>query len=220
LATSSYSAMVLEDLLDAFSSNDPYPGGGSAAALAGALGVSLLLMAAGITRTRTGAPEEAADLAEAAAALRPVRDALSALVDADSEAYQAVLTAMRLPKRTDDEVSAREESIQAAMRGATETPLDTMRACQGALQRAVVVASSASPNASSDVAVGIELLMAAVRGAGLNVDTNLDALQDAPFVQRARVERQDLEAASQRDAQQAKQRLTSRGIPPRRRTSS
>ena len=82
----SYSTMAMADVLDAFASNQPYPGGGSAAALAGALGVSLLLMAAGIPRTRTGTPEEAADLAQASARLRPVRDTLARIVDADSEA--------------------------------------------------------------------------------------------------------------------------------------
>ena len=71
-----YSEFALIDLLDAFASNTPVPGGGSAAALAGALGVSLLVMAASLPKSRTGAPEEAADLAEAAARLRPLRDTL------------------------------------------------------------------------------------------------------------------------------------------------
>jgi len=70
--TRPFSEFALIDLLDAFASNTPVPGGGSAAALAGALGVSLLIMAAGLPKSRTGAPEEAADLAEAAARLRPL----------------------------------------------------------------------------------------------------------------------------------------------------
>jgi formiminotetrahydrofolate cyclodeaminase len=200
--------MAMEDLLDAFASNQPYPGGGSAAALAGALGVSLLLMGAGIPRTRTGTPEEAADLAQASARLRPVRDTLARIVDADSEAYQAVIAAMRLPKATEDEAAARREAIQAAMRGATETPLETMRACRQALQGAVTVAANASRNASTDVAVGIELLAAVVRGAALNVDTNLHGLRDAAFAERARTERQALEADSLADADEARKRLS------------
>jgi formiminotetrahydrofolate cyclodeaminase len=199
--------MALEDLLDAFASNEPYPGGGSAAALAGALGVSLLLMAAGVARTRTGAPEEAADLAEASARLRPLRDTLTSIVDADSVAYQGVMAAMRLPKATEDEKAARREAIQAAMRGATETPLDTMRACQQALRGALIVAANASRNASSDMAVGIELLAATIRGAGVNVDVNLAALQDASFVERARAERQELEAEGLADADEARTTL-------------
>ena len=78
--------MALADLVDAFSSTDPVPGGGSAAALAGAVGASLLLMVAGIPKTKSGAPEETADLADAAARLRPLRDSLLELVDRDSEA--------------------------------------------------------------------------------------------------------------------------------------
>src|SRR5688572_33273855 len=95
-----YSEMALVDLLDAFASNEPVPGGGSASALAGSLGVSLLVMVAGNPKTRTGAPEEAADLSEASSRLRPLRDALTVLIDDDSAAYSAVLEAMRLPKDT------------------------------------------------------------------------------------------------------------------------
>ena len=203
----SYSTMSLQDVLDAFASSQPYPGGGSAAALAGALGVSLLLMGAGITKTKTGAPQEAADLAEASARLRPLRDTLARIVDADSEAYQAVLAAMRLPRATEDEAAGRREAIQAAMRGATETPLETMRACREALRSAVTVAANASRNASSDVAVGIELLTAVVRGAGLNVDTNLGGLRDAGFAERTRAERRQLESRSLADADEAMKRL-------------
>ncbi len=79
-----YSEMALPDLLDAFASNEPVPGGGSAAALAGALGVSLLIKVAGLPRTRTGSPEEAADLSEASARLRPMREALTGLIDDNS----------------------------------------------------------------------------------------------------------------------------------------
>src|SRR5690242_16690117 len=109
------SAMVLVDLLDAFASNDPVPGGGSAAALAGALGASLLLMVAGLAKTRTGAPEEAADLAAAAARLRPLRDTLTLLVDRDSDAYSAVVDAMRLPKTTETDKQQRRSAIDLAM---------------------------------------------------------------------------------------------------------
>ena len=98
-----YTTMALADLLDAFASNEPVPGGGSASALAGAVGVSLLLMVAGMQKTKSGTPEETADLAEAAAKLRPLRDRLTMLVDRDSEAYAGVAAAFKLPKASDDE---------------------------------------------------------------------------------------------------------------------
>ena len=129
-----YTTMALADLLDAFASNEPVPGGGSASALAGAVGVSLLLMVAGMQKTKSGTPEETADLAEAAAKLRTLRDRLTMLVDRDSEAYAGVAAAFKLPKASDDEKAARKAAIEAATRQATDVPLETMRACRDALR--------------------------------------------------------------------------------------
>lgn len=199
--------MVVSDLLDAFASNEPVPGGGSAAALAGAMGVSLLLMVAGLAKTRTGAPEEAADLAEASARLRPLRDELLSLVDSDSAAYQSVVAAMRLPKDSEAQKQARRAAIQEAMRAATEVPLQTMRVCQQALRGALVVAAAGNANASSDTGVAVELLVAAVRGASMNVDVNLKSLADAAFAARAAEERAELEAEAVADAERARDRL-------------
>src|SRR5678815_1588706 len=127
-----FAAMALADLIDAFSSTDAVPGGGSAAALAGAVGVSLLLMVAGLPKTKTGAPEETADLAEASSRLHPLRDALVDLVDRDSVAYRRVLTAFRLPRGSEAEKAMRTEAIDRATRSATDAPLDVMRMCQQA----------------------------------------------------------------------------------------
>jgi formiminotetrahydrofolate cyclodeaminase len=200
--------MVVSDLLDAFASNEPVPGGGSAAALTGAVGVSLLVMVAGLTKTRTGTPEEAADLAEASARLRPLRDELLSLVDEDSAAYQAVVAAMRLPKDSEGQKHARRAAVQDAMRAATEVPLQTMRVSQQALRGAVVVAGAGNPNASSDTGVAVELLVAAVRGASMNVDVNVKSLTDAAFAGRAAEERAQLEADAVADAERARERLT------------
>jgi len=176
--------MALADLIDAFSSTDAVPGGGSAAALAGAMGVSLLLMVAGLPKTKTGTPEETADLAEAAARLHPRRDALLDLVDRDSEAYRQVLNAYRLPRVSDSERAARTAAIDQATRAAIDAPLDVMRLCQQALRGAVIVASNGSRKTTSDVGVAVELLGAALRGARLNVDINLAGLQDDAITAR------------------------------------
>jgi len=206
-----YSTFALADLLDAFASNDPVPGGGSAAALAGALGVSLLLMVSGLPRTKTGTPEEAADLAEAAARLRPLREQLEQLIDGDSAAYQEVIAAYALPKQSEADMAQRRNAIREAMRRATETPLETMRVCQQALDGTAVIASNGAPSAASDVAVALELLGTAVRSAGFNVDTNLATMKDSAYIERIRGERQALEA----DAIAAVDR-TRRLIPGRR----
>jgi formiminotetrahydrofolate cyclodeaminase len=203
----SYREMALADLMDAFSSTDPVPGGGSAAALAGAVGASLLLMVAGIPKTKTGAPEETADLAEAAARLHPLRDQLLELVDRDSEAYTQVMAALRLPKGTDAEKAARKQVIDRATRAATETPLDTMRACQQALRGAVVVATNGNRRTTSDVGVGVELLLAALRGARMNVDINLSALDDNAYTARVTEEAEELGRDAEADADDARRAL-------------
>jgi formiminotetrahydrofolate cyclodeaminase len=199
----SYVEMALADLLDAFASNEPVPGGGSAAALAGALGVSLLVMVAGLPKTRTGTPEEAADLAEASSRLRPLREALMTLVDEDSAAYGCVLEAMRLPKERDEEKAVRREAIGTAMQRATEVPLETMRHCQQALRGAIVVARFGNTNAATDTTTGVELLRAALRSASMNVDVNLPGLTDHDLAARIRAERNELLEEGETDARQA-----------------
>jgi formiminotetrahydrofolate cyclodeaminase len=192
---SQYSHLTLAELLDAFASSQPVPGGGSAAALAGAVGASLLIMVAGLPKTRHGTDEERTALTAAAARLRPLREELAALIERDSEAYTSVMNAYRLPKSSDVEQAARHRAIDEAMRAATEAPMATIRACERAMREAEVIATSGAASASSDVAVGIELLKTAARGAGLNVDTNLAAVKDAEYVKRISQEQRDLEQA-------------------------
>jgi formiminotetrahydrofolate cyclodeaminase len=202
-----FSTMAAMDLIDAFASNEPVPGGGSASALAGAVGTALLIMVAAMPKTRTGAPEETADLAETEARLRPLRNDLTGLIDRDSEVYATVIAARRLPKDTDEQKATRRAAIQAGTVLATEVPLDTMRACRQALEGAVIVAKNGNRNAASDVGVAIELLLAGLRGAGLNVDINLAGLTDQQFVARARAERQALEHDGTADAGTARAAL-------------
>jgi formiminotetrahydrofolate cyclodeaminase len=205
--TVSFGEMAVADLMDAFASTDAVPGGGSAAALAGATGASLLLMVAGLPKTKSGAPEETADLAEAASRLHPLRDSLLELVDRDSDAYSQVMEAFRLPKSTDEEKEARKQAIERATRLATEAPLNTMRACQQALRGAVVVARNGNRRTTSDIGVGVELLRAALRGARLNVEINLSSLDDAAYAARVRTEMEQLERDAAADADTARRAL-------------
>lgn len=207
--TPEYRTMALEDLLDAFASNEPVPGGGSAAALAGALGTSLLIMVAGLPKTRTAAPEEAADLAEASARFRPLRDSLLSLVEDDTRAYTAVLEAMRLPKASDADRQTRDAAIDAAMREAIEVPLETMRFCQQALRGAVIVAAGGNPNAATDTGTAVELLLAGLRSAGLNVDVNLKSVSDPAYTNRVTEERNQLAADAESDARRTRELLAS-----------
>ena len=202
----SYADYALIDLLDAFASNEPVPGGGSAAALGAALAVSLLIMVAGLPKTRSGesSPEEAADMAEASSRLRLLREQLVELVDEDSGAYRSLMAALRLPRSSDAERQARSDARTTAMCAITEAPLDTLRACQQALAGAVVVARNGHVAAAADIGVAIELLVAAVRGSAVNIDVNLKSMADPDFVQRVRAERQDLEKTGLADADKAR----------------
>ena len=200
----SYAARSLGDVLDAFSSNQPVPGGGSAAALTGAVGVSLLIMVADLPKTRTGAAHERDALDDAAARLRVLRVTLGNLIDRDSTAYTKVIDAFRLPKQSADEQLVRRRAIADAMREATETPLETMRACQQALADAPVIASNGLKRAASDAGVAVELLNASLRGAALNVDVNLPDISDESFVERVRAERDKLLSRGTADAEKAR----------------
>jgi methenyltetrahydrofolate cyclohydrolase len=174
------------DLLRLFRSPTPTPGGGSASALSGAVGASLLAMVAVLPKPRTMTADEITRLTEAGARCASISDRLAQLMDRDSEAYECVVAAFRLPKSSEEEKSARGARIQDALRVATEVPLEVMRTCGEAIQLAPAVARLGNPNASSDVRVGLELLAAGLRGARLNVQINLESITDADYVAKTR----------------------------------
>jgi formiminotetrahydrofolate cyclodeaminase len=177
---------TVAELLDAFASPDPTPGGGSAAALSGAMGASLLAMVAAMQKTKHGTPDDRDALDAAHTALMAARATLTALIDRDSAAYDLVVEAFRRPKATDEEKAARKIAIQKAMLVATETPLETMRACAVALAQSSAVAAHGNPSAESDVRVGADLLKAGMNSARYNVEINLGSLTDAALVARIR----------------------------------
>jgi formiminotetrahydrofolate cyclodeaminase len=184
------------DLLNAFRSPEPTPGGGSASAMAAAVGASHLAMVAALGKSRAGTDEEVRRLRAAGERCAALSDRLAALMDADTAAYDDVVAAFKLPKRTDEETSARSIRIQEALRGATEVPLAVMRACADALEQGTAVAQFGNLNARSDVQVGLELLGAGLRGANLNVDINLESLKDVAYVSAVRDEAERLANAA------------------------
>jgi methenyltetrahydrofolate cyclohydrolase len=176
------------DLLAAFRSSDPTPGGGSAAALAGAVGAALLAMVAGLPKPRAATDEDIETLRDAGANCTELCERLRLLIDYDSDAYDLVVSAYRMPKGTAEEKEERTTRIQRA--------LDVMRACVSAIDRAAVVATYGNQNASSDVRVALELLMAGLRGAKYNVEINLGSVKDQAYVDDVREETEKLLARS------------------------
>jgi formiminotetrahydrofolate cyclodeaminase len=195
---------TVTDLLAAFKAPEPTPGGGSAAALVGAVGAALLAMVARLPTSRAATAEDVARLTAAGGQCAALSAELEALVDRDSDAYGLVIAAYRKPKATDEEKAARSAGIQAAMRGATAAPLAVMRACAAAAEQGVVIAAVGNPSASSDLRVGFELLGAAVRGAKLNVEINLASVKDPQYVERTRGEVEELERAIGHEAEAAR----------------
>ena len=178
----------VRDLLDAFRSSEPTPGGGSASALAGAVGAALLAMVAGLGRPRATDDEALARLAAAGRRTTDISEGLRVLVDRDSEAYESVMTAYKMPKGTEDEKRDRTARIQDALAEAIAAPLDVMRQCAAAIEEASVIAALGNPSASSDVQVALELLRAGLRGAKLNVEINLASLKDTRLAENIRGE--------------------------------
>lgn len=175
-------------LLAAFRSSEPTPGGGSAAALAGAAGASLLAMVAGLPKPRASQPMDVEKLKDAGIRAAAVASRLESLIDEDSDAYSGVVEAFRLPKSSDDEKAARSAAIQRALTSATETPLTVMRHCAEALSLAPAAIALGNENATTDAQVGVGLLEAALQGAAANVEINLGSLKDAEYVARVREE--------------------------------
>jgi len=178
----------VRELLAAFASSDPTPGGGSAAALASSIGASLLTMVAALPKTRSGSDEDRDALAGAASALAGIREQLTAAIDADTEAYDQVVAAYKLPKASDADKTMRTVAIQVALRAATDVPLRVMRMSAQALDIAKTVGARGHAGASSDVGVAVALLRAGFEGARLNVEINLSGIRDERYANAVRAE--------------------------------
>ena len=199
---------TVAQLLEAFRSSEPTPGGGSASALAGSVGAALLAMVSGLPKPRAAAESDLQRLRAAGARSAELSARLATLIDRDSDAYQMVVAAYRLPKGTEAEKAARNARVQDALRAATDAPLEVMQACRDAIEQAALVAAHGNRSASSDVQVALELLGAGLRGAALNVAINLGSVKDEDYAGRLRRAVADLSADADRAAAAARVRLT------------
>jgi formiminotetrahydrofolate cyclodeaminase len=160
-------------LLDRFAATDPTPGGGSAAALAGAAGAALVAMVCAMPRTRTGGAEERGRLDTALGWAREAGARLRRLVDDDTAAFDAVMAAFRLPKEAEEDKARRREAVAAATARATEVPLQTAESCLVVLSAAAEAVRHGNPSAASDARTGAALALAGLGGALENVRINV-----------------------------------------------
>lgn len=175
-------ALDLNQFIDALASGEPTPGGGSAAALAGALASGLAAMVGRLTAGRPKYASVDAQMQQVISEADTLRDALLRLVADDAAAYEQVRLAYRLPKETAEQQTLRATAIQQALQGASRTPLATVDACLAVLRLAEQAVASGNRNASTDGAVGALLAHAGLRGAVLNVRVNLGGIEDTAFV--------------------------------------
>lgn len=182
--------------LERTASAEPLPGGGSAAALNGALSAALIEMTARLTLGRKGFEAVQPEMERIAAAASGLRRRLAADIDRDADAYRGVMAAFRLPKGTAEERASREQAIQDALRQAAEVPLGVASAALELLELGAAVIAHGTPIAASDGASGVFAARAAARAAAQNVRINASSLRDAPL-------RTELLAAAERIETQA-----------------
>ncbi len=176
-------ARSARDFVDEVSRESPAPGGGSIAALAGALGAALASMVANLTVGKEGYEKVWEDLDDLATRAQRIKDRLVRSVDTDTDAFNAVLEAMRLPRSTPEERKARKAAIQEGYKAATQVPLETARACFEALKLAVEVAHKGNAASVTDAGVGGLMAAAGVEAAVYNVKINLPSIEDEAFRQ-------------------------------------
>ncbi len=168
----------LEDL----ASSSPAPGGGSVAALSGALGSALTSMVCNLTTGKKKYADVEEEMKKVLAQSEHLREQFTGLVERDTHAFNKVMEAVALPRETDPQKALRAAAIREATKEATLVPLEVMKHCIDALALAQTVAAKGNANSVSDAGVSAIMLHAALEGAALNVRINLKNLNDPDFV--------------------------------------
>ena len=173
--------MRVASFVDTVSSDSPAPGGGSVAALAGALGAALAAMDANLTVGKKGYENVFEQLSTLAVRAQELKSALLEIVDEDTKAFNAVMDAMRLPKSSDLQKKMRDAAIEAAGKQAALVPLHTARLCLDSMKLSLEAARSGNANSATDAATGCNMAHAGLQSAIMNVRVNIKTLADEKF---------------------------------------
>ncbi|NIP17955.1 MAG: glutamate formimidoyltransferase, partial [Xanthomonadales bacterium] len=165
--------MKVADFVDEVSRDTPAPGGGSIAALAGALGAALASMVANLSVGKGEFDDQYDELCDLAERAQAAKDELVAAVDADTEAFNEVIAGMRMPKDTPEQIAGRSAAIRAGYKAAAEVPLRTAQVCREVLDLCRAAAGIGNEAVMSDAGVGALMALAGVQGAVHNVRINL-----------------------------------------------
>jgi formiminotetrahydrofolate cyclodeaminase len=175
----------VEKFLDELASAAPTPGGGSAAAIMGAMGAALISMVCNVTLGKKGQEAATSEMTAIRDESEKLRARLTAMVAEDVAAFDGLMAAYRLPKASDDEKSHRLEAIQSSLRAATETPLACARACGEVITLSKRAGQHGYAGVISDAGVGVLAANTALRSAALNVYINAPSLKDRAFAEQS-----------------------------------
>jgi formiminotetrahydrofolate cyclodeaminase len=182
----------LGTFLDELASGAPTPGGGSAAAIMGAMGAALISMVCNVTIGKKGHEAVEAEMKAVRDESEKLRLRLTALVAEDVAAFDALMAAYRLPKSSEEDKSRRAAAIQSSLRGATETPLKCARACAEVVALSKRAGEKGYAGVISDAGVGVLAANTALRSAALNVYINAPSLKDRDCAAAATAELEKL----------------------------
>jgi formiminotetrahydrofolate cyclodeaminase len=172
----------VNDFLAELKSDSPAPGGGSAAALAGAIGAALGIMVGNLTLSSAKYTEAHTQAKELTETLEEKLTMLEKYVDEDTQAFTQVMIAYKLPKGTDEEKTLRTQTIQQAMKCAAQLPMKVATVCMEVLEMSNTMLQIGNVNAASDAAVAGRMAHAAMWSAIYNVKINLGSIKDQDFV--------------------------------------
>ncbi|MCH8079922.1 MAG: cyclodeaminase/cyclohydrolase family protein [Proteobacteria bacterium] len=178
----------LQVFLDELASSAPTPGGGSGAAIMGAMGAALVSMVCNLTVGKKGYEEVEDHLKDVLKQAEALRDRLTDMIRADVEVFDRLMASYGLPKETDEEKSVRSEEIQASLKEATDVPLNCARACAEAIELCRDAAEKGNLNVISDAGVAVVAADAAMKSAALNVYINVGSIKDKAFAEERSTE--------------------------------
>jgi methenyltetrahydrofolate cyclohydrolase len=174
---------AVEPFLDALASQAATPGGGSAAAIIGAMGAALVSMVCNLTIGKKKYAEVEAEMKDVLARSEALRLKLTGMIEDDVTAFDAVMAAYGMAKESDADRAAREKAIQAALKQATEVPLRCCHAAREVIDLAAIASDKGNLNVISDAGVAVLAAYAALRSAALNVFTNARMITDKVFAE-------------------------------------
>lgn len=185
--------LKVTDFLNKVAGSDPVPGGGSVAALNGAIASALTAMVAGLTIGKKGYEDTAEIMKHIQTLVLTQKTGFVADIDRDSEAYNKVFDCFKLPKNTDEEKNIRSAAIQEATKFAALVPMQVARNAYELMGIIADVAKLGNRNAVTDACVAMMSARSAVLGALMNVRINLGSLKDRTFVEQLQSEADELE---------------------------